>query len=575
MAPESVETLASTRASQHPDGSELLSRKALDGERMTAVSISLLGFAFYASIYFVKTSMFAATWRDRDDAGRSYKAALAMAQTMGYLLGKVPTLVITPKLPRHLLQAAMLFTLWGSGLLTAAVAIVPPVAGVGCVLCASMCLAPVWSVLLRFFEGRTYTEAIVAVISLSWIGFGGVAKSAGASMLRAGFSEQAMVACCASIGLVVGTGAAVGLSLQPAPSIADVARRGERERLRSVRSQGAQLCARHGIGLLLSITAYVLIGSLRAYRDFYQAELFAAVGLEDRPEAFAESEVAISLVVLATIASFSSIVDNWKALITILGIIAAGGTLVVVCTLAWRVGAFDGFVWILGVGCGTFLAYMPLGCVLYDRLVGAAREEVTTSPLSVVSDAAVLLGTFALLSALDAGRRVAGPSTQDTASYDAAIADEFGTMACAVGGLVVVLIAAASVAFAVSVLRAKRRPVLAQSSPPSITEDALLQAAGRAPWHARKADGEGGHFVQLADLAPRSACAAEATQAVPVPTESVPPPPPRHKHGQTVGPAECTSTRRETSAPRGGRRIRRASFPPFAGRPGESPTACG
>jgi hypothetical protein len=49
------------------------------------------------------------------------------------------------------------------------------------------------------------------------------------------------------------------------------------------------------------------------------------------------------------------------------------------------------------VGAATFLAYIPLGTVLFDRLLAAAHEEMTSALLNLTMDTAVLLGTASLL----------------------------------------------------------------------------------------------------------------------------------------------------------------------------------
>ena len=50
--------------------------------------------------------------------------------------------------------------------------------------------------------------------------------------------------------------------------------------------------------------AYTLLGALRAYRDYFQIELFVAVGLSGRSTLFAASEFTVSFVVLLATAAF-------------------------------------------------------------------------------------------------------------------------------------------------------------------------------------------------------------------------------------------------------------------------------
>jgi hypothetical protein len=55
-----------------------------------------------------------------------------------------------------------------------------------------------------------------------------------------------------------------------------------------------------------------LAGALRAYRDYFQLELFRAVGLAHSAALFASSEFAVSVLVLTATAGFGFIDDNRK-----------------------------------------------------------------------------------------------------------------------------------------------------------------------------------------------------------------------------------------------------------------------
>ena len=113
------------------------------------------------------------------------------------------------------------------------------------------------------------------------------------------------------------------------------------------------------------------------------------------------SEFSVSLVVLLATAGFGLVDDNRSALDTILlvsALIAAPG--IALLTMCHEYGLpviGSGLAWIIGVGACTFLAYVPLGTMLFDRLLGAAKEEMTSSLLNLIMDASVLLGTATLL----------------------------------------------------------------------------------------------------------------------------------------------------------------------------------
>ncbi|KAG8463149.1 hypothetical protein KFE25_011146 [Diacronema lutheri] len=374
----------------HPAGSEALDRR-------TALALGVAAFGFYSSIYFIKVCVFAARWHGATWHGVDLKTALAIGQSTGYLVGKVPAALLTPKLRRSQLLGAVLGVLWCAGSLIFALGALPTPLSVPCLFLASAALASAWSLLMRFIEGRARTDAIVALVSLSWIGVSGVVKSVGAELVLRGLTERAMVCTCASFGVVSGTICAVAMATRPPPSAADEAARGARREMRSIRREGLLLLTRHGLGIALTTAAYSLCGTVRVFRDFFLPELFAEVGVHGHPAAFALSEGAIALLVIATIGSFARIESNWLALNVILATAMMGVLLAFCASILWRARAIGGLPWVTLVGAGIFLMYMPIGCVLYDRLLAAAREQLTTTLLSVLSDAATTACAAALL----------------------------------------------------------------------------------------------------------------------------------------------------------------------------------
>lgn len=420
-----------------------------------SVRLSAYSLLYYSSIFFIKTSMFSASWAREDRfLHLDFKAALALAQTAGYLVGKGPSMAYSPKLERHQLPAALLAVIWGSGSMVLVMALGPPWLGVPAVAMACVFLAPSWSVLQRFIEGRSHTEAIVAVTSFAYIGVSGIVKTCGAQLLRWGLTERRMVACCVLGGVCVGSVSGLAVAAHPPPSAADVRRRGHRERITSVRAEGAMLFRRYGTGLGITMAAYVLCGALRAYRDYFQVELYSAAGINSsHTSVFALGEGVISALVLVTCAGFSRIHDNMRAMYSILATSAAGGVIIVVVTASWLAGSVAGVFWVVGVGCGTFLAYVPLGTMIFDRLLAAAGESLTSSLLQLVADTCVLVGTAALLCFFEReqGARVEpeGAALVDHGAF-------FSFIALGIGTSIFVLMIAAAVAFSRAIAQRRR-----------------------------------------------------------------------------------------------------------------------
>ena len=66
-------------------------------------------------------------------------------------------------------------------------------------------------------------------------------------------------------------------------------------------------------------------------------------------------------------------------------------------TLAYQVGALAPAAWMIAVGLGLYLAYVPFNCVLFDRMIAALGSVATAGFLIYVADASGYAGSVALL----------------------------------------------------------------------------------------------------------------------------------------------------------------------------------
>ncbi|KAJ1637134.1 hypothetical protein T492DRAFT_340699 [Pavlovales sp. CCMP2436] len=113
----------------------------------------------------------------------------------------------------------------------------------------------------------------------------------------------------------------------------------------------------------------------------------------------------------------------------------------------------NGVAWITSVGAGIFLMYMPIGCTLYDRLLGAAHEQLTTTLLSIIQDAGTTLGTTLLL----LYKLFVWPSVAARNGLDQGAAQFFSAASLIVGSVSALLLLVATFAFNHSVRTARLR----------------------------------------------------------------------------------------------------------------------
>ena len=96
--------------------------------------------------------------------------------------------------------------------------------------------------------------------------------------------------------------------------------------------------------------------------------------------------------------------DNRKALLVVHGLMASGTALVGISTILFQAGMIGPAAWMVCLGLGLYIAYVPYGCVLFDRLFAAVGAVGTAGFLIYVTDAFGYLGSVGLMLYKDLGQ---------------------------------------------------------------------------------------------------------------------------------------------------------------------------
>lgn len=324
-----------------------------------------------------------------------YKILLILLQVMGYMLSKFMGIKIVSELePRK--RAIGLLTM----ILTAHVAlllfgIVPKPWNVICLFFNGLPLGMVWGMVFGFLEGRRSTELLGAGLSASYIVASGAVKSIGRVFLNAGVSEFWMPFVTGLVFLPVLLLAVFLLNSLPPPNEED-------RRLRMER-QPMDKAARHSFvkkfapGLLALTGLYILLTAYRDFRDNFSREIWDALGYPGRSDVYTLSEIPVAFVVLISLALIMKIKSNQLALSVIHYVMIAGTGLIGVSTLAFQAGLLNPGIWMTVVGLGLYLAYVPYGCVLFDRLIASVGVVGTAGFMIYVTDAFGYLGSVGVL----------------------------------------------------------------------------------------------------------------------------------------------------------------------------------
>ena len=270
------------------------------------------------------------------------KDAIALSQTIGYMLGKWLSTGCIPRLGRRQRLPLLLFMTAACFLPLVAFALVESTAGrVLAIFVNQWPLGWFHGTLYLYLEGRQGAELLGGAISAAYILGSGFAKSLGASLLEYGVSLGSMPLAAGAISLPVAVLAMLLLDTAPEPSEREQAVCGSRRPMSS--EEQSAFLRRYSGGLVLHTIGYIALTGLKDFRDSFQADIWQEVYGSAMPAAaFGISELVIAGVVLGVLALLSVVKSSAKATLLMEGLMLSGALLLVVAQLGsgWSVFTF-------------------------------------------------------------------------------------------------------------------------------------------------------------------------------------------------------------------------------------------
>lgn len=363
---------------------------------LTAYAI-VVSFTTYFCMYAFRKPFSAASYDELTFLGSAVelKTAFVIAQLLGYTLSKYVGIKVCAEMKRDR-RAFWLLALIGiaeASLLLFAV--LPEDLKFLAIFGNGIPLGMVWGVVVSYLEGRRTSEMMLAGLSCSFIIASGAVKDVGRWLMSAHDVGPFWMPFATGALFLPLFGLAVWmLDRLPAPSEADVAARSERTEMTG--AQRKAFLAQFGPGLGMLILLYFLLTAFRDYRDNYGAEIFEGLGLGAEPAIFTKTELPVAFGIMAVLALLTLVKDNRKGFLACYGIMGFGMILIGVSTAALGAGTISGTQWMILNGLGAYLAYVPYGSVLFDRLMAYTRAPGTAVFAIYVADAVGYTGSIAL-----------------------------------------------------------------------------------------------------------------------------------------------------------------------------------
>jgi len=353
-------------------------------------------FLTYFSMYAFRKPFSVGLYEGQSWFGLDFKVLLILSQVLGYMLSKyIGIKVVSGML--HNRRALMIITLvmaaQGALFLFAVLpAELKPLA----MFLNGLPLGMIWGLVFSYLEGRKTSELLGAGLSATFIVASGMVRSVGKSLIVYwDISEFWMPFMTGLIFTPLLFISVYALSLVPEPNQEDEALRNKRQPMSN--TDRWNLFSQYWFGLLALILAFLMFTGLRDFRDNFSAEIWMALGYGNEPAIFTYAGIRIAGMVLVALALLMFIRDNFKAFTANHVAIVFGCFILGYSTLLFEQGNLDSKVWMVALGTGLYLAYIPFNCFLFDRFVAVAGGVANAGFLIYLADSAGYTGSVGLL----------------------------------------------------------------------------------------------------------------------------------------------------------------------------------
>lgn len=332
----------------------------------------------------------------------SYKSLFVIAQLIGYASSKFLGIKVISELGGNSRATGILVCIgiaWGSLLLFA---LVPAPYNAVFMLINGVPLGMIWGLIFGYLEGRRLTEVLGVGLSASYIMASGVVKSIGGALMARGVPEYWMPFATGALFVLPMLFFVWALSHLPPPSPEDEAARTKREPMDAAARRAFFL--KYAPGLVPLTVLYVFLTAYRDFRDNFAVNIWTEAGSKDVLTLLTTSETRVTVGVLGALALLMLVRDNRTALLLVHVLMLVGTALIGVSTALYRAELVSAEAWMVLTGLGLYVAYVPFGCVLFDRLIAATGAVGTAGFMIYVTDAGGYAGSVLLTLYRDLGK---------------------------------------------------------------------------------------------------------------------------------------------------------------------------
>ncbi len=367
-----------------------------------SVMAAIAAFGTYSCMYSFRKAFAAGTFTGQQYFHVDYKVWLVIAQILGYMCSKFYGIkfiaeVNSKNRSRYILT--LIGIAWAALL---AFAFVPAPWNIIFLFVNGFPLGLIWGLVFGYLEGRRSTEFMASVLSISLIFSSGFVKTVGRTLITVAHVNEFLMPFLTGAMFALPLLFFVGcMELIPPPTEED--RRLRAERVPMNADERKAFIKRFLPGIILTLIVYVLLTIMRDVRDNFEVEIWASLGIKDNT-IFTTTDIKISVVVLVAMSLLILIKRNLLAFSVIHLMIIGGCVLVGGATMMFSAHMISAPVWMIFVGLGLYLGYVPYNAVFFERMIASFHYKSNVGFIMYVADSVGYLGSVSVLLIKELGR---------------------------------------------------------------------------------------------------------------------------------------------------------------------------
>ena len=367
---------------------------------------TVAAFATYFCMYAFRKPFAAAKYEGLMFLGTdlNLKTVLLISQIIGYAISKYAGIKICTEIKRKHLARFLVGLILFAEFALLLFGIVPEQFKVVAIFLNGIPLGMVWGSVSRYLEGRRASEVMFAGLSCSFIVSSSSVKAFGQWLMDQGIDEFWMPMVSGLFFLPLFFLAVWLLNQLPQPNTEDITDRSERSVMNS--AQRWAFFRTFLPAMLMLLLVYFFLTAYRDFRDNYTPEIFIAMneGYETSPELFLKADWPVAFGVMMALACLNLFRDHRFGLIAVFGVMLTGIILMGTATLLHDYKVISGLWWMILIGTGAYLAYVPYGAVLFERVMASTKVAGTAVFAIYLHDAIGYTGSITVQLYKDLGQ---------------------------------------------------------------------------------------------------------------------------------------------------------------------------